>query len=777
MSAPINTTPASELVNIEINGQALQVVKGSMIIQAADAAGIAIPRFCYHHKLPVAANCRMCMVEVEKMPKPAPACATPVMEGMKIFTHSQRALKSQRNVMEFILINHPLDCPICDQGGECELQDLALGYGRSVSRFIERKRVLADEDIGPLIATDMTRCILCTRCVRFVSEIAGSYELGGMGRGEHLEIGTYIGKNLESELSGNIIDVCPVGALTNKVFRFRARAWELIAKPSIAYHDALGSNLWVHSRHGEALRVVPRDNEAINECWLSDRDRYSHQGLGAADRLTRPLVKHDGSWQETDWEHALEFTVARLGHFSGPDVGALIQPGVSCEEGQLLSRLMQGLGSPHIDHRLDVLDFADAPVVQPFELAVPELQKVQAALLVGSDLRHEIPLVNHRLHQAVKGGAHVYALNPAHFDTNLKFTSEIVVAPQQLVDRLAALVRVASERDQAPQVGSELRDRVAATAPHAGDREWVEALAGAEHAVVLLGHVAAQHPQASWLRALLRYLATATGADFNELPLGANDLGLARAGVLPGREGLNARSMLTTPRQAYLLYNAEFEDFADSGAALKALSSAELVVAFSAFSSERLREVADVLLPIGLLPEVDATLVNLDGMVQQVASAARLPGEARPGWRVLRALGEQLKLAGFDFTQLEELRGDLHPMLGQSVATGQGLARFAWPTAGLVRLATRPIYRSDPVLRRCEALARHPLSRPAEVVMHADDLVAQGLQDGASARVDGVTLPVRADACVPAGTAWIESHHPETLTLPEYGQVVTISKV
>ncbi len=777
MSAPINTPPAPELVNIEIDGQALQVAKGSMIIQAADAAGIAIPRFCYHHKLPIAANCRMCMVEVEKMPKPAPACATPVMEGMKIFTRSERALKSQRGVMEFLLINHPLDCPICDQGGECELQDLALGYGRSVSRFIERKRVLADEDIGPLIATDMTRCILCTRCVRFVSEIAGTYELGGMGRGEYLEIGTYIGKNLDSELSGNIIDVCPVGALTNKVFRFRARAWELRAKPSIAYHDALGSNLWVHSRRGEALRVVPRDNEAINECWLSDRDRYSHQGLVASDRLTQPMVKHAGTWQETDWEHALEFTAARLGHFSGTDVGTLVQPGVSCEEGQLLSRIMQGLGSPHIDHRLDVLDFADAPVVQSFELQVTQLQKVEVALLVGSDLRHEIPLVNHRLHQAVKGGAHVYALNPAHFNANFNFTSEIVVAPQQLVDRLAALVRVASEREHAPRLGSGLRDRVAASSPHDGDREWVEALARAGHAVVILGHVAAQHPQASWLRALLRYLATATGADFNELPLGANDLGLARVGVLPGQDGLNARAMLTTPRRAYLLYNAEFEDFADSGAALKALASAELVVAFTAFSSAHLREVADVLLPIGLLPEVDATLVNLDGMVQQVASAARLPGEARPGWRVLRALGERLKLAGFSFTQLVQLRGELHPMLGQTVVTGQGLASFVWPTTGLVRLATRPIYRSDAVLRRCEALARHPLSRSAEVVLHADDLAAQGLQDGASVQVDSVTLPVRADSRVPLGTAWIESHHPETLTLPEYGQVVTISKV
>ena len=388
MSAQPTTPAAPDLVNIEIDGKPMQVPKNSMIIAAADKAGIAIPRFCYHEKLTIAANCRMCMVETEmggkSVPKPQPACATPVMEGMKIFTQSQRALSAQRNVMEFLLINHPLDCPICDQGGECELQDLSMGYGRSVSRFVERKRVVPDEDLGPLISTEMTRCIQCTRCVRFMTEVAGSPELGGMGRGENLEIGTYIGKSIDSELGGNIIDVCPVGALTNKVFRFKARAWELIARESIGYHDALGSNAWLHTRRGEVLRAVPRDNEAINECWLSDRDRYSHEGLYANDRATKPMIRKEGELVETTWEEAIAFVVDGLKKHAGDELGALVAPLTSSEEGWLLANIVRALGSDNIDHRLRTLDFADGAPVSTFEMPLAQIEKAKSILLVGA---------------------------------------------------------------------------------------------------------------------------------------------------------------------------------------------------------------------------------------------------------------------------------------------------------------------------------------------------------------------------------------------------------
>lgn len=768
------TSTAPDLVSIEVDGKPTQIRKGAMIIEAADAIGVSIPRFCYHRKLPIAANCRMCLVDVEMggklMPKPQPACATPVAEGMKVMTRSDKALKFQKDVMEFLLINHPLDCPICDQGGECELQDVALGYGRSVSRFTERKRTVADENIGPLVATEMTRCIQCTRCVRFTSEIAGTYELGGMSRGENLQIGTYIGKTIETELSGNIIDVCPVGALTNKPFQFKARAWELIAKPSIGYHDALGSNLWLHTRRGEVLRTVPRDNEAVNECWLSDRDRYSHQGMYAADRIGAPEVKRNGQWQATTWEDALQFAGEALKKAPGSELGILVHPATSNEEGDLLVRLARGLGSAHVDHRLRQLDFADNAVAQPFALPVAEVEQVRAALLVGSDLRHEMPLLNHRVHQATKKGARVYAVNPAHFDFNYKLAGEAIVAPQALVDALLALAKAAVAAGVTAPVA--LADAIAAAQSDQGDSDAIAALKSGK-AVVILGEAAVTHPQASWLRAIGRFIADATGAGYDELPVGANGVGLARLGVMPGNGGLDAQAMLAQPRKSYLLYGVEPpHDFADGGAALKALRGADQVVAFSAYASPALREVADVILPIALLPESDATLVNVDGLAQGVMAGAKAPGQARPGWKVLRALGGALQLAGFEFDDLAGLRDGIAE---RAAAPRNGLAERT-AVSGLTRLATWPIYRTDAVLRRATALNAHPLNRAPAVRLNADEAQRLGLSSGGQVRVADVSLPLVIDAAVPDGAAWIEAAQDLTATLPPYGASITLSK-
>jgi NADH-quinone oxidoreductase subunit G len=768
------TSTAPDLVSIEVDGKPTQIRKGAMIIEAADAIGVSIPRFCYHRKLPIAANCRMCLVDVEMggklMPKPQPACATPVAEGMKVMTRSDKALKFQKDVMEFLLINHPLDCPICDQGGECELQDVALGYGRSVSRFTERKRTVADENIGPLVATEMTRCIQCTRCVRFTSEIAGTYELGGMSRGENLQIGTYIGKTIETELSGNIIDVCPVGALTNKPFQFKARAWELIAKPSIGYHDALGSNLWLHTRRGEVLRTVPRDNEAVNECWLSDRDRYSHQGMYAADRIGAPEVKRNGQWQATTWEDALQFAGEALKKAPGSELGILVHPATSNEEGDLLVRLARGLGSAHVDHRLRQLDFADNAVAQPFALPVAEVEQVRAALLVGSDLRHEMPLLNHRVHQATKKGARVYAVNPAHFDFNYKLAGEAIVAPQALVDALLALAKAAVAAGVTAPVA--LADAIAAAQSDQGDSDAIAALKSGK-AVVILGEAAVTHPQASWLRAIARFIADATGAGYDELPVGANGVGLARLGVVPGNGGLDAQAMLAQPRKSYLLYGVEPpHDFADGGAALKALRGADQVVAFSAYASPALREVADVILPIALLPENDATLVNVDGLAQGVMAGAKAPGQARPGWKVLRALGGALQLAGFEFDDLAGLRDGIAE---RAAAPRNGLAERT-AVSGLTRLATWPIYRTDAVLRRATALNAHPLNRAPAVRLNADEAQRLGLSAGGQVRIADVSLPLAIDAAVPDGAAWIEAAQDLTATLPPYGASITLSK-
>jgi NADH-quinone oxidoreductase subunit G len=747
----------------------MQAPKGSMIIQAADKAGIGIPRFCYHDKLPIAANCRMCLVDVEKAPKPMPACATPVMEGMKVYTQSKRALDSQRNVMEFLLINHPLDCPICDQGGECELQDLAMGYGRSVSRFVERKRVVPDEDLGPLVATDMTRCIQCTRCVRFTGEIAGTYELGGMNRGENLEIGTYIGKTIESELSGNIIDLCPVGALTNKPFQFQARAWELIARPSIGYHDALGSNIWMHTRRGEVLRNVPRDNGNINECWLSDRDRYSHQGLYAADRVKTPMVKRNGQWSATTWDDALAVASEALKSVSGSDLGVLVHGATSNEEGELIVRLARGLGSAHVDHRLRQLDFADNAFAKPFASTIVSIETVKAALLVGSDLRHEVPLLNHRIRQAVKKGARIYAVNPAHFKFNYPLAGESVAAPHALVNELLILAKAAGESGASvPEAIASALNGVETTDAH---RDAFKALS--DNAVVILGLAAATHPEASWLRAIARFIAQAAGAAYNEIPVGANAIGLASVGVLPTAGGLDARAMLAQPRKGYVLYNVEPpHDFADGALAQQAMHSAQTVVAFAAYASDALKDSADVILPIALTPEIDATLVNVEGNAQAVLAGAKAPGDARPGWKVLRALGGMLGLPGFEFDDLAGLRD------GVTERASEVRTQLATRNSGVTfsRLATTPIYRGDAVLRRAAALSAHPLNRPAAIRVNADDAGKLGLAEGGNARIGDAVLPVAIDAAVPTGAAWIEAAHSETAMLPPYGAAITLSK-
>ena len=799
-------------VTIEIDGKVMVVPKGAMIIQAADKAGIAIPRFCYHEKLPIAANCRMCLVEVEMggkaMAKPQPACATPVTDGMKVQTQSAKALSAQRNVMEFLLINHPLDCPICDQGGECELQDLSMGYGRSVSRFVERKRVVADEDLGSLVETGMTRCIHCTRCVRVMAEVAGTYELGGMERGEMLQIGTYVGKPLMSELSGNVIDVCPVGALTNKPFRFRARAWELIARESIGYHDALASNLWLHTRRGEALRAVPRDNEAINECWLSDRDRYSCESLRAPDRAIKPQVKRNGAWVDVDWNDAIRAASEALQAAPRGEIGALLHPATSNEEGHLVARLMRALGSEHVDHRLRQLDFADGASARPFQMPVADIEKARVIVLLGCNPRHEMPLLGARIRKAVKCGAQIYAINPIDFDFDFEFAlaAKRIVAPQGLVDTMLGLAKAANDAGHLPE-GAALADAIAGCNADAFGKDLFNALAAASSSVFVVGEGVQLHPRASTLRAAARFVAKVTHSGCNEIPPGANALGLARVGALPATGALDAQAMLTRPRNAYMLYGCEPpQDFADGAAVMAALGSADCVIAFASYTSEALKDVASVILPIGLLPEIDATLVNVDGIAQTVAAAVKLPGDARPGWKVLRAIGSALALDGFGFTEIGEVRAQIGQTTARSVgeappplSMGRLEDGFASELARslrspnvavaadadsdsmgqivpLVRIATTPIYAADAVLRHSPALQAHPLARAACVTLHPQDALALGLGDGMHARVCDVVLPVELSTRVPRGGAWIEAALAATAMLPPYGAPLAIVK-
>jgi NADH-quinone oxidoreductase subunit G len=683
----------------------------------------------------------MCLVDTEvggrSAPKPSPACATPVMDGLKVFTRNEKALKAQRNVMEFLLINHPLDCPICDQGGECELQDLSLGYGRSVSRFVERKRVVADEDMGPLVATEMTRCIQCTRCVRFTADIAGTYELGGMQRGENLQIGTYDGKPLTTELSGNVIDVCPVGALTNKVFRFKARPWELTAKPSLGYHDALGSNLFHHVRRGEILRSVPRDNEAVNECWLSDRDRYAHEGLYAADRATVPLIRDGENFREASWDEALAKAARILRDNAADDLGILVHPSTSNEEGALLARLAEALGTGNLDHRIGQLDLSDGAAAEAFAMPVAEIEQADAIVIIGSNLRHEVPLLHQRLRKAVKRGAKVHVVNPIDFDVAFAVASKQIVVPSQLADALGKV--------------------------DLGDAATV---------AVIVGGVAENSMHAAAIRKAAADFAASKGARLCRIPQGANALGLSRHGVLPASR--DAQTMLREARAGYLIYGIEPGlDFADQLVALKALGGAQ-VVAFSHFACQSTRRVADVILPIGALPEIDATLTNLDGVAQMTSAAGKLPGQAHAGWRVLRALADELKLDGFGYTDLAGLRAGVAP---KSVQAAKGSAPAIAGT-GLEVVASQAIYRVDGVTRRAEALQAHPLNAGPRVLLNPADAATAGLVDAAMAKLSTAngtaTLQVVVDDRVAPGCAWIETGHGATAPLAASAKVEVV---
>jgi NADH-quinone oxidoreductase subunit G len=647
-------------------------------------------------------------------------------------TRSDKALKAQRNVMEFLLINHPLDCPICDQGGECELQDLSLGYGRSVSRFSERKRVVADEDMGPLVATDMTRCIQCTRCVRFTAEIAGTYELGGMQRGENLQIGTYDGKPLTTELSGNVIDVCPVGALTNKVFRFKARPWELVARESLGFHDALGSNLFLHVRRGEVLRTVPRDNDAVNECRLSDRDRYAHQGLYADDRARVPMVRDGDAWREASWEEALAKAAKILRDNGGDQLGMLVHPATSNEEGALLARLAEGLATGNLDHRIAQRDLSDGAIAEQAGLPVADIESADAIVVVGAHLRHEVPLLHQRLRKAQRKGARIHMVNPVDFDTTFDVASKTIVPPSQLATALGGVD-----------------------------------LGGAKNAVVIVGAVAELGEYASAIRAAVRGFASANNAAVVRIPQGANALGLARMGVLPATR--DAQAMLADARSAYVIYGIEPGlDFADQKLAMDALARAQ-VVAFSHYACESTRKVADVILPIGVLPEIDGTLTNLGGIDQQAVAGGKLPGDARPGWRVLRALGGDLGVPGFAFTRFDEMRASFAP---RTVDVAKGaVPEHATQAhgAGLELVASQAIYRTDATVRRAAALQAHPLTLGARVVLHPDDAAAAGVHEDNVAKLATAagtgTLPVAVSDKVARGCAWVESGYGATAAL------------
>ncbi len=752
-----------------------------MLMHAANKLGIYVPHFCYHKKLSIAANCRMCLVDIEKAPKMMPACATPVAQGMIVHTASAKAKEAQKSVMEFLLINHPLDCPICDQGGECQLQDLAVGYGGSASRYAEPKRVVFAKNIGPLIgAEEMPRCIQCTRCVRFGQEIAGIMELGMAGRGEHSEILSFVDKTVDSEISGNMIDLCPVGALTSKPFRFAARTWELSRRKSISAHDSLGSNLIVQVKSHRVLRVVPLENEELNECWLSDRDRFAYEGLYAADRLTRPMLKQGGQWQEVDWPEALAYVahaIAEVKRQHGAEaIGALAAPASTLEELHLLGKLMRGLGSENIDFRLRQSDFsgdAQRSGAPWLGMKVAEINSLDRLLLVGSFLRKDHPLLAARVRQAVKRGAQVSVVHAVDDDLLMPLAARAIVRPSAWVRTLAEIaVAVAQAKSvAAPLAGvtaGEAAQRIAAS------------LCSGQQVAILLGNAAAQHPQAEQLRAWVQWIAQATGGRFGVIGEAANSVGGYLVNAWPQSGGLNAAAMVEQPRRAYLLFNCEPEyDTANPAAALKALGGADTVIAFSAYRNGAL-DYADAILPITPFTETSGTFVNCEGRVQSFNGVVRPLGESRPGWKVLRVLGNALGLAGFDYDTPEAVRAEAVPADVPALLSNAAGVELTVPVAtdkAAERIADVPVYFSDPIVRRAASLQKTSDAKPPRVSANARTLAGLGLKAGHKARLRqdeaSALLECAVDDRLPDGVVRVPAAHASTSTLgPMFGAVV-----
>ncbi len=708
---------SDDTVNIEVNGKPVVARKGQMVIEVTDTIGAYIPRFCYHEKLSVAANCRMCLVDIVGAPKPIPACAQPIAEGMKIFTKSPRAIAAQKATMEFLLINHPLDCPICDQGGECELQDLAMGFGRDISRYNDGKRVVKDKDIGPLVSTDMTRCIHCTRCVRFGEEIQGNPQLGTLERGENVKISTYVEANVDHELSANIIDLCPVGALNNKPYRYSARAWEMTQRETVSPHDCVGSNLYAHVLRGTVKRMVPRDNESINEAWISDRDRFSYEAIYSTDRLQAPRIKDGGEWRDMEWTDALARAAEVLGAAKGDKLGLISSPAATVEESYLLSRLATHLDTNNIDHRISRRDTSDQdndPVYESLGCGIDEIERQGAILIAGSNLRNEAPIIAHRLRKAALKGCKVSFANSREYE--YFFGISDYVSGAGLVELLSGIAVAAAAGGALPGTVAELCKGVVASD---SAKRIAASLKAADDSLILLGNIAGRHAAYSAVRALGAAIAALTGAKLGNVTEGPNSAGACLAGVLPHRgyggkkrskAGRSVSSMLESALDVVVLVNVEPDaDIHATTDAVRKLSRQNYVIALTPFVSEALLEVADLLLPIGTFAETSGTYVNVAGTWQSFSGVANPVGESRPCWKVLRVLGNLLNAEGFDYVTSEDVLTEFKSLLGEvDGGNYQANGKIAKPN-GADRPADEidtPLYSIDSLVRRANALQK-----------------------------------------------------------------------
>jgi NADH-quinone oxidoreductase subunit G len=772
------------MAKIEIDGKSFEVDNGKMIIEVADENGIHIPRFCYHKKLSVAANCRMCLVGVENSRKTLPACATPITDGMKVYTKSPEAIRSQQAVMDFLLINHPLDCPICDQGGECELQDVSMGYGHDESNYNETKRSVDDGDIGPLIETEMTRCIHCTRCVRFGEEISGVREMGATGRGEHMQIGTYIKHSITSEVSGNIIDLCPVGALTSKPYRYTARSWELSQHDGVAPHDCLGSNVYLHVRRNELMRTVPKENAVINEVWLSDRDRFSYLGLKHSDRAAQPMIKRAGQWETVDWETALNFAadgMKRVIKQHGPEqFAAFSNASSTLEEHYLLQKLMRALGVNNLDHRLKQRDFRDQnhlSLMPSSSLNYDALESQNTIMLIGCNIDKEVPLASIRIHKAFRNGAAIHAINSVDYHYAFRLKEKIIVSPNDIPMQLATLVLALT--DDVARLPAELQKLLIGLKTNDTISAMAKALTQPE-SVIVTGAVCENHPDASLIRTLVACLETLSGARVVQLTSGSNSAGAWLAGMVPHRAaggnvmdppGMDAQTAIDARLKGYLLMDVEPSfDFDNPYGARQSMLAAEFVIALSAYQNESIQEYANVILPIAPYAETSGTYINIDKTWQTVKGAYKPHGEARPAWKVLRVLGNLMSVCGFDYTSSDDILQEIKAsacMLNDIKYTPFYPESLPASRDKLVRLGEWPLYRCDAIVRHSEALQTCGTAEAACIRIHPKTADALKLGDIATVSQGHIeiTLPLKRDERIAPDVVWVANAMPETIDL------------
>ncbi|VEB33372.1 NADH-quinone oxidoreductase subunit NuoG [Legionella cherrii] len=780
---------------IEIDGKTFEAENGKMIIEVADEAGIHIPRFCYHKKLSVAANCRMCLVEVENGRKPVPACATPITDGMKVFTKSKEALHSQKVVMEFLLINHPLDCPICDQGGECELQDVSMGYGADASEYTETKRSVDDDNLGELISTEMTRCIHCTRCVRFGEEIAGLRELGATGRGEHMQIGTYVQHSMKSEVSGNIIDLCPVGALTSKPYRFTARAWELTQHDGVAPHDCLGSNIYIHTRRNQLMRVVPKENEEINETWLSDRDRFSYLGLTSSLRASQPQIKRNGQWETVDWETALKFAaegLARVIKQNGPEqVAAFASSSSTLEEMYLLQKLMRAIGVHNLDHRLQQVDFRDQETqatTPKSSLTYADVEQQNTIVLVGCNIDREVPLAGVRVRKAYRNGADIYAINPVDFEYRFELSERFIVSPLEMPMQLAKLALALT--DDLKTLPAPVQKLLIGLEPDKATQKVAKALKN-DKACLITGALCENHPEAALLRTLISHIEKLSGAKVLRLTHGANTAGAWMAGMVPHRTtagkadstpGMDVQAALNAKLKGYFLMGVEPGfDFANPYGARQSMLASEFVVLMSAYNHESMHDYADVILPMAPYAETSGTYINVDNTWQTVKGALTPYGESRPAWKILRVLGNLLHCDGFDYLSTEDILSEIK----NSVAiTMEQEYKPYYPESlpmmnqSLVRVGEWPLYRCDAIVRNSKELQLCAAAEQACIRINpltADRLKLEDVATVSQGDIE-ITLPLKRDERIVADVVWVANAMPETVDLGHSFAAITIKR-